>query len=108
MLAALGTCRRFADDNPTTRDVRILSASRVVAVFAPEPARPIRSGMLAVSSVGGESRKYEGRVLEVRRTGGVLEVECDFPSGLPKGGTGATGATRLSVDTSIPPEALRQ
>lgn len=104
LLAALGTCRKFSEDHPASKTVRIESARTASAEFPVAGAEKIRAGMMALLSLDGSREKYLGRVVSVGRPEAVVAVSAVFPRDLPPAGSPGLS---LAVDTTIPPELLR-
>lgn len=104
-LAALGTCQRFSREHPTSRDVTLPTAQSVRAVFAGVTPDRIRVGMMAGVSVRGDSQKYVGRVVSVVNGSEGLVVDAVFEKPLP---SASLARMSLVVDTTIPPELLRE
>ncbi len=100
--AALGTCTRFASDNPYSSKVQTLNERTVSAQFDTKAAVRVQPRMMAVLSFEESDLRREGRVKDVRGNAATVTVVVEFPDNLPD-----LVPARVSVDTSFPPEVLK-
>lgn len=105
-LGAAGTWMRYASENPSTVDARLEGGRVALASFSPQSAARIRPGMRARGTVSPTSEKFEGRVSSVKREADAVVVSIDLDT--PVQTTGQNPACQVTVDTSIPPEVLKQ
>ena len=97
--AAAGTCSRFSSDNLVSRAVKLLSPTRVEAVFSGRHAHRLRAGLSAKISALNSSKISEGVVQSVSasKEGTVAEVQFDEPLPFSREGW------LLSVEIVSPP-----
>lgn len=74
--AAIGTCARFASDNPTSREVEILNAYEATAVFRGPQASRLRPGLPAKLSAQGWPRAVLGEVRAVEALPGGVRLRA--------------------------------
>ncbi len=100
--AAIGTCSRFASDNPYSLSVQPVDDRIVLSEFDPKAAAKIQPRMMAVLSFEASDLRREGRVRDVQTNEKSTAVLIEFSEDLP-----SLRPARVSVDTSFPPEVLK-
>lgn len=107
VLAAAGTWMRYSSENPSTTRGHLKADRTVLAFFSPPAAKQIRPGMRAVVTVSGrDSKKFEGRVSAVHEKPALTEVSVELDA--PVEAAAPDSECQVTVDTSIPPEVLKQ
>lgn len=98
-LAALGTCSRFVDERPLSRQILEWEGRRLTAEFAPDDR--LVAGMMA--SVDLDGSRIHGRVADIVASGGRLRVVVDLDAPAAPG----ESPRSVMIDTTVPPDLLK-